>query len=45
MKSLSTPLTILVFATFALTSCITPAEPRMGMVRDEHSGLMYGSAI
>lgn len=45
MKILSTTLTVLVFTTFALTSCITPAKPRMGMVRDENSGLMYGSAI
>jgi len=45
MKMLSTPLIILVFTTLALTSCITPAKPRLGMVRDESSGLMYGSAI
>lgn len=45
MKSLSTTCTVLVFTTFVLSSCITPAKPRMGMVRDESSGLMYGSAI
>jgi len=35
----------LVIMTFALTSCITPTTPRMGMVRDENSGMLYGSAI
>ena len=45
MNHRHTALAVLATLAIALSACARPATPRMGMVKDADTGLMYGSAI